>query len=100
LGYKSLDEVESMILPEYLYRMKAHALIRVDREYDMHLQAWLNEQVGATKKQGKDTIPFYKSFDKFFNYRERIEAIAKPRPKVLKIEFRRMAQLAAKSNSK
>lgn len=87
-----------MTLPEYLYRMKAHTLSRVDKEYDMHLQAWLNEQVGATKTKGKDTVPLYKSFNEFFDYEKRIEDISKPEVKKLNTQYKRMAQIAAKVN--
>lgn len=78
--------------------MKAHSLSRVDKEYDMHLQAWLNDTVGATKAKGKDAVRIYKSFDKFFDYKKAIEAIDKPEAKQLNSRHKRMAQLAAEIN--
>lgn len=93
-----MDEVESMTFAEYLYRFKAYSLRRVDAEYDMHLNAWLNHQAGATKKQGKDTVSAYKSFKDFFDYEKRIEEVEKTKPKKLNEQHRRMAQLAAQAN--
>ena len=87
-----------MALPEYLYRMKAHELSRVDKEYDMHLSAWLGEQVTATKEVGSKTIPLYKSFDKFYDYEKAIEAITGPEAKQVNSQHKRMAQIAAKLN--
>lgn len=78
--------------------MKAYELARVDKEYDMHLQAWLNEQVGATKEQGSKTIPLYKTFDKFFDYKKAVEAILGPEVKQVNSQHKRMAQIAAKLN--
>lgn len=93
-----MEEVESMTFAEYLYRFKAYRLKRVDAEYDMHLNAWLNQQAGATKKQGKDTVSAYKSFKDFFDYEKRIDEVEKPKAKKLNDQYRRMAQLAAQAN--
>lgn len=78
--------------------MKAHSLSRVDKEYDMHLQAWLNEQVGATKAKGKDAVRVYKSFNDFFDFKKRIEEIEKPKAEQLNTQHKRMAQIAAELN--
>lgn len=87
-----------MTFPEYLYRMKAHSLSRVDKEYDLHLQAWLNEQVGATKKQGKNSVPLYKNFKDFFDYNKAIETIKGAESSSLSDEHKRMARIAANLN--
>lgn len=87
-----------MTFAEYLYRMKAYSLSRVDKEYEMHLQAWLNEQVGATKTKGKESVRVYKSFNDFFDYQKRIEEIEKPKKEQLDNQHKRMAQIAARLN--
>lgn len=61
--------------------MKAKQLEQVDKEYELHLQAWLNQQVQATKSKGKKSVPVFGKFDDFFNYEKRIESITKPKPK-------------------
>lgn len=50
--------------------MKAYRLRHVDELYKMHLQAWLNNQATATKQKGKKTVPFFKSFDEFYDIQE------------------------------
>lgn len=70
-----------MTLPEYLYRMKAYSLSRVDAEYDLHLQAWLNVQAGAKRMKGDKQVSVYKSFNDFFDYKKRVDGIHKT-PKV------------------
>lgn len=80
-------------------RMRAFNLARVDKEYDMHLQAWLNHAVTATKEQGKKQVPVYKKFQDFFDYEKRLKEIEKPKRKVLTPHQRRLAKLAAKVNT-
>lgn len=57
-----------MLLEEYHLRMKAHALARLDRERDLHMQAYLNLAVQSTKERGKKTYPSYPTFASFFDY--------------------------------
>lgn len=69
-------EIGRMTLYEYDMRMTAYQLKRVDREYELHLQAWLNWNVQATKKKGKHKrAPVFKSFRQFFDYRKRIRDV-------------------------
>lgn len=65
--------------------MKAKSLKQVDTEYEIHLQAWVSHQVKAEKKQGKKTVPIYKTFNQFFNYKERENSILKPKKKEKKL---------------
>lgn len=58
---------------EYEARMHAYTLSQVDKERDMHMQAWLNQQVTATK--GKDAKPAYRKFEDFFDYDKRIKEL-------------------------
>ena len=62
--------------------MKAYNLERVEKEYEMHQQAWLNQIVQAQEKVGKEYKPLYKSFDEFYDYEERKKEVVKPKPKV------------------
>jgi len=83
--------------------MKAFNLARVDKEYDMAMQAWLNHQVTATKTEGagksQKQVPIYKKFEDFFDYKKRLEEIEKPIRK-LNSKEKRMAKAAAILNAK
>ncbi|WP_079708624.1 hypothetical protein [Paraliobacillus ryukyuensis] len=79
--------------------MKAYRLSRVDRDYEAHLQAWLNHQVKATKEQGNKQIPIFKKFNDFFDYEKRVKEIEKPTKK-LTAQENRMAQAALIANMK
>ena len=79
-------------------RMKAYQLQRVDREYEMHLQAWLNHAVTATKEQGKKQIPVYKKFTDFYDYEKRIKEVTQKKRKITP-QMKRMARLALIANS-
>lgn len=70
-------EIERMTLYEYNMRMKAFRLKQVDKEYDIHLQAWENWNVQAMKKQGKNKkVPVFKNFKEFFDYEARQQEAA------------------------
>lgn len=75
LGYTSLYDIEVTTLYEYQMRMRAHRLTRIDKEYDMHMQAWLNHLVTATKEQGKKHVPVYKDFKSFFDYKKALASV-------------------------
>lgn len=62
-----------MTLYEYEVRLLAFQLKRLDRDRDIYMQAWMNNQVKATK--GKKNEPYYKEFNKFFNYEEQEKLI-------------------------
>jgi len=67
LNLHDIPDIERMTLHEYSLRMAASRLRRLDRQYEIHLQAWANQQAKATKKNGK---PFYVTFKEFFDYEE------------------------------
>lgn len=87
-----------MSIVEYLHRIKAHRLKRVDIEYDMHLSAWLNERVGAMKEQGKKQVPVFKKFVDFFDYAKRVNEINGTKDNKISDQHKRMAQLAMMAN--
>lgn len=86
-----------MTLPEYLYKFQAYRLKQIDKQYDMHLQAWLHVQANSTKTQGEKQVPVFKKFNEFFDYEKRINEIMKP--KALSTDQKRLAQIAARINS-
>lgn len=56
--------------------MEAWQLKRVDENYLVHWQAFLNFAVQATKKVGKrKERPVYSRFDKFFDYEKEIKKV-------------------------
>lgn len=56
-----------MTLNEYFLRLEAYQIQRVDNQENLALQAWLNQQVQATKGSSKHPKPKYQKFDDFFN---------------------------------
>lgn len=79
-------------------RMKAFNLARIDKEHDMHLQAWLNHAVTSTKEKNKKTVPVYKTFDEFFDYKKRLSEVEGKKNSRLTPQQKKMAQIAAKVN--
>lgn len=73
LGFTSMVQVDRLELPEYQLLMKALALRRVDEEYRVHEQAFLNTAARATK--GKSGRPVYKKFSSFFDYDEAVKKV-------------------------
>jgi len=57
-------------LRQYFLMAKAIRMQMLDKERDIHAQAWLNQQAKATKQRGKKTVPYFRSFDEFFSYSE------------------------------
>lgn len=95
-----MREVEDMTLREYLFRMKAHSLSRVDKERDMHLQAWLNVQASSTESKGNKTVPKFKTFKEFFDYEKRERSIlGGSKESNLTDRQRNLANLASRLNS-
>lgn len=78
-GMSDFAEINRMTLYEYDVRMTAYRLKQVDREYEIHLQAWENWNVQATKKQGKKRqVPVFQTFKQFFDYEKKVQDILKP----------------------
>ncbi|MED4083868.1 hypothetical protein P4637_03190 [Halalkalibacterium halodurans] len=100
LDFDSLQDAETLTLREYKIRMKAYRLKRIDREYDMHLQAWLNHQVTATKESGKKQVPVFKKFKNFYDYEARVNEVKKPTEVKLTQQMKRLANLAVGANGK
>lgn len=74
--------------------MYAYKLQRVDYERDLHLTAWLNQQVQAVKKDGK--TPRFKKFSEFYDYAKNIKEIEShmDKTKAINPKLKRMAKIA------
>lgn len=70
-----MNDIERMTPYEFDLRVTAFKLKKLDEEYHLHLQAWLGQQVQATKKLGKKEVSYFKDFNSFFDYQEREKAI-------------------------
>lgn len=89
-----------MTLEEYYLRMKAFRLQRLDREYDLHRQAYLNLVVKSTKERGKKTIPVYPTFQSFFDMERHEREILGENQLHKKDEHNEMKKLILKANTK
>lgn len=81
-------------------------MARIDKERDMHWQAWLNQQVGAMKNVGTEKNPnhepVFKNFNEFFDYEKAIKELGNPRKQKSNLteKQKRMARTAAILNAK
>jgi len=64
---------------EYTALMRGFSFKIIDEQHEAHRQAWLNQQVKATKSKGSKgkSEPVYKSFKKFFDYEREIKKMEK-----------------------
>lgn len=85
-------------------RMKAFNLARIDKEYDIAMQAWMNHQATATKSTGSGknakTVSVYDSFKDFFDYEKKLKEVEEPETRGLSDIEKRMARAAAILNAK
>lgn len=63
-----------MTLNEYLLRIEAYQLAKIERREELYLQAFLNQSVQATEDK-KGTKPKYKTFNDFFKKQEEIDEV-------------------------
>lgn len=99
LDFTSFDQLDDLLLQEYNLLMKAFRLKRLDREREIHLQAWVNNQVKATKKSGRDVKPYFKDFQKFFDYEKKQKEILVPTvSNKKKKEYDRLKRIAEWAN--
>lgn len=75
LGYKSFDDVDDLLISEYMMLMRAHRYNQLDEKYKIHLQSYLSHAVKATKTVGKRERSIYPTFEDFFNYEEELRRI-------------------------
>lgn len=75
LGFKNLDQVDNITPYEYRLLMKSKELRIVDKQYELHLQAYLNMAAQARRRVGKKIKPVYTKFDKFFDYQKQLDRV-------------------------
>jgi len=80
LDLKSFAAVDELYWQEYLLLMKAAALRELDKERDIYLSAYLREIAGQRKRQGKATVPVYKTFNDFYDYKKRRKKLLQEKP--------------------
>lgn len=72
----SLCEIERMTFFEYRMQMKAVALKQLREEYLIHLQAWTNREINATRRESKKKITYvYQNMKQFFDYEKHIKEV-------------------------
>ena len=90
-----------MTLYEYNMRMKTFRLQQVDREYDIHRQAWENWNVQAMKRQGKNKkVPVFKDFKQYFDYEARQEEVISGKKDIRSTRISRAAAAMRKQNKR
>ncbi|UBH16406.1 hypothetical protein [Macrococcus armenti] len=67
-GKQSIAEVDAMTLTEFYCLSYAQNERDLYDEYKMHKQAYLNREIEAQKKVGKESKLVYKTFKDFFDY--------------------------------
>ena len=76
LCMNDFTEINRMTLYEYNMKMTAFRLRQADREYESHLQAWVNREIKAKREAGKKKlVPVYKTFKQFFDLEKRTREI-------------------------
>lgn len=65
--------MDKITMREYGLLMKAHKLAFIDKQNDMHWQAWLSVQAGAQKERGKKLVPVYQEYKQFFDYEKELK---------------------------
>lgn len=85
-------------MSDYVLQMKGHNRREVEKEHDMHLQAWLNARVKDTDKQGK---LIYKKFIDFYDYEKRRHEVFgdMKRPPNVSNNMKKALQMACEINT-
>lgn len=60
---------------EYQLRLEAYKIRQAEEERKLALQAWLNQNVQATKGSSKHPKPKYTKFEEFYDFSRRIDEI-------------------------
>lgn len=79
---KTIEEVARLEPDEYDIYLEAYELRKADQQESIHMQAWANQQVKATK--GKSGKPYYKKFKDFYNIEKMEKKIHKNHDDVVK----------------
>lgn len=99
LGFTDIYDVYALDLHDYVLMMRGHRLRELDRQYEMHWQAWLNQSAQATKEKGKKHVPVFDSFKQFFDYeKERDILLGRIDKEPIKKNKLRTADIAMRAN--
>lgn len=88
-----------MTLFEYEAQMYAWRLKDIDEQEKIHLQAWANQKVQATKKKGKEQVSVYKNFRDFFDKEKFINELTNKKKEV-NPRLKRLAGIAKQANER
>ena len=72
-GITDFAKAGQMTLTEFKFRQRAHLLKELDRDREIHLQAYLNRVAKATTRDGKSYQ--FKSFEDFYNHEKLKEQV-------------------------
>ena len=64
-----------MTVAEYQLRMEAYSLQQIKIQERLHLQAFLNQTVQATKGSKKHPKPYYEKFEQFFDAQKMVDKV-------------------------
>ena len=78
LGVQSFAEFDNLDMYQLNILREIHKLKQVDTQFYLHELAFLNFAATATDKKWK---PIYKSLDKFFDYKRKLQEIETPTEK-------------------
>lgn len=81
-------------------KMKAYRLAQVDKDFEMHKQAWLNHLVTATEEKGKKQVPKFKHFKDFYDYEKALKETEQEEKEPLSPLQKRLAKIALEVNKK
>ena len=65
-GITDFAQAGQMTLSEFQLRQRAHVIQQLDKEREMHLQAYLNRAVKAKNRKGTEYI--FKKFSDFYDH--------------------------------
>lgn len=96
---RTFEEIDNLTIQEYQTLVKAYKFRKLDKERDMHFQAFLQLKVQAVNKKGEYV---YSEFDDFFDEKEAMERIGiKTKAKNNITErSKRLARIASQVNRK
>lgn len=78
LGMTDIREIDRMTFWEYDLKVRAYNLRQIDKERDLHWQAWLSREIQAKKKKGKNGLKYvYGKWADFFDGGKLLEALEK-----------------------
>lgn len=74
----SLLEAKRCTPRDFELYMHARRFRQQNKMEELAMQAWLNNQVQATKKEGSEYKPYFKNFKQFYNSEKEFNSILQP----------------------